>query len=177
MKRFLFVIFFILAFTNSVYAQGNETVVPDASYALSDDLESSNFFKSPLSKVMPEVRQKDNHEFTYSFDHQGRSYKEIDPDNMPLFKQMRLKLTNKIISLTNDDETAENAESDNNEYSVSQINKAKKSVVQKLKFWEKKEKVQANENNNLPYITEEGSIADSIQNQTCLLYTSPSPRD
>ncbi len=166
MKRFLFVIFFILAFTNSVYAQDNETVVPDASYALSDDLESSNFFKSPLSKVMPEVRQKDNHEFTYSFDHQGRSYKEIDPDNMPLFKQMRLKLTNKIISLTNDDETAENAESDNNEYSVSQTNKAKKSVVQKLKFWEKKEKVQANENNNLPYITEEGSIADSIQNQT-----------
>ena len=98
MKKFIFIIFFILAFSHSVFAS-DEGVVPSVMPTVTpEDLDGQNFFRSPMSnRMMPETTQ---HEFRYSFDYQGRDYSDNLDDKYgraPFFKQMRIKLTNKII--------------------------------------------------------------------------------
>lgn len=153
MKRFLLVTFFILAFTSSVYAleDGNDYAVISP-----EDLQEQTFFKSPMSSMMPDLREDPiYHSFeNYSAGMRtagGPSNKEIDPNNMPLFKRVRLNLTDKLSRLTEE----------KTEEEIAQRKEANKKRLEKLKFW-KKDAV-ANEGDILT--SEEGSIVESIQDE------------
>lgn len=132
-----------------------------------EDLDGQNFFRSPMSnRMMPETTQ---HEFRYSFDYQGRDYSDNLDDKdgrAPFFKQMRIKLTNKIRSMSPDTPQFEQQNDfDDEERPVSTTTKKKSSVLNKVKFWNKK-KVATEEENKEQLLIEDGSIADSIQNAT-----------
>lgn len=132
-----------------------------------EDLDGQNFFRSPMSnRMMPETTQ---HEFRYSFDYQGRDYSDNLDDKdgrAPFFKQMRIKLTNKIRSMSPDTPQFEQqSDFDDEERPVSTTTKKKSSVLNKVKFWNKK-KVATEEENKEQLLIEDGSIADSIQNAT-----------
>ena len=167
MKKFIFIIFFILAFSHSVFAS-DEAVVPSVMPTVTpEDLDGQNFFRSPMSnRMMPEATQ---HEFRYSFDYQGRDYSDNLDDKdgrAPFFKQMRIKLTNKIRSMSPDTPQFEQQNDfDDEERPVSTTTKKKSSVLNKVKFWNKK-KVATEEENKEQLLIEDGSIADSIQNAT-----------
>lgn len=167
MKKFIFIIFFILAFSHSVFAS-DEAVVPSVMPTVTpEDLDGQNFFRSPMSnRMMPETTQ---HEFRYSFDYQGRDYSDNLDDKdgrAPFFKQMRIKLTNKIRSMSPDTPQFEQQNDfDDEERPVSTTTKKKSSVLNKVKFWNKK-KVATEEENKEQLLIEDGSIADSIQNAT-----------
>lgn len=167
MKKFIFIIFFILAFSHSVFAS-DEAVVPSVMPTVTpEDLDGQNFFRSPMSnRMMPETTQ---HEFRYSFDYQGRDYSDNLDDKdgrAPFFKQMRIKLTNKIRSMSPDTPQFEQqSDFDDEERPVSTTTKKKSSVLNKVKFWNKK-KVATEEENKEQLLIEDGSIADSIQNAT-----------
>lgn len=167
MKKFIFIIFFILAFSHSVFAS-DEAVVPSVMPTVTpEDLDGQNFFRSPMSnRMMPETTQ---HEFRYSFDYQGRDYSDNLDDKdgrAPFFKQMRIKLTNKIRSMSPDTPQFEQqSDFDDVEKPVSTTTKKKSSVLNKVKFWNKK-KVATEEENKEQLLIEDGSIADSIQNAT-----------
>ena len=153
LKRFLLVIFLILAFLNGVYAvdDGNEY-----SAVSPEDLQTENFFKSPMSTMMPDLREDPIYR---SFDNYsagmrsagGPSTKEINPDNMPLFKKVRVNLTEKISRLT-DEKTEEE---------ILQRKEARKKRIGKLKFWNKAE----TPFEEIKIEPEEGSIAGSIQDE------------
>lgn len=168
MKKFIYIIFFILAFSHSAFAS-DEVVVPSVMPTVTpEDLEGQNFFRSPMSNhMMPETTQ---HEFRYSFDYQGRDYSDnLDDKNgrAPFFKQMRIKLTNKIRSMT-PDEPQYDEQLDNEDVDVEKpVNTTKKKtgLLNKVKFWDKK-KTADDEQNNEQLLIENGSIADSIQNAT-----------
>ncbi len=167
MKKFIFIIFFILAFSHSVFAS-DEAVVPSVMPTVTpEDLDGQNFFRSPMSnRMMPETTQ---HEFRYSFDYQGRDYSDNLDDKdgrAPFFKQMRIKLTNKIRSMSPDTPQFEQQNDfDDEERPVSTTTKKKSSVLNKVKFWNKK-KVATEEEKKEQLLIEDGSIADSIQNAT-----------
>lgn len=167
MKKFIFIIFFILAFSHSVFAS-DEAVVPSVMPTVTpEDLDGQNFFRSPMSnRMMPETTQ---HEFRYSFDYQGRDYSDNLDDKdgrAPFFKQMRIKLTNKIRSMSPDTPQFEQQNDfDDVEKPVSTTTKKKSSVLNKVKFWNKK-KVATEEEKKEQLLIEDGSIADSIQNAT-----------
>ena len=132
-----------------------------------EDLDGQNFFRSPMSnRMMPETTQ---HEFRYSFDYQGRDYSDNLDDKdgrAPFFKQMRIKLTNKIRSMSPDTPQFEQQNDfDDEERPVSTTTKKKSSVLNKVKFWNKK-KVATEEEKKEQLLIEDGSIADSIQNAT-----------
>lgn len=116
--------------------------------------------------MMPEATQ---HEFRYSFDYQGRDYSDNLDDKdgrAPFFKQMRIKLTNKIRSMSPDTPQFEQQNDfEDEERPVSTTTKKKSSVLNKVKFWNKK-KVATEEENKEQLLIEDGSIADSIQNAT-----------
>lgn len=156
MKKFLFIIFFIIFFASSVYAVEDEAYVPAITPA---DLDGSEtFFKSPMQ--MPDIRTTSpsgsiSNFDDYAFDSYTREYSEIDPDNMPFFKQMRLRITNTM------NKAGEKLDNSNKPFNFS------KSSVERLKFWKKKSPATvADIDSETPLITEEGSIANSIQNET-----------
>ena len=150
LKKFLIAILLISAFSSPTFAFGRkDSNVDDYTPAITEeDLNENNFFKSPMQMMLQEVNGP---EFTYAFDYKGRSYKEIDPDNMPLFKQLRLKMTNQVTRLTSNDET-EGTE------------KVSTPVLEKIKFWNKKNK-NAKADEGLSLTPAEGSIAESIQSE------------
>ena len=90
MKRYLIAALLIFTFSNASFA---------------DELENSPVmnvtnpvFRSSLTDLIPD---NDNNYSGYDYNFQGagggtRTYKEINPDNMPFFKQMRLRITNKL---------------------------------------------------------------------------------
>ena len=114
MKRYLIAALLIIVFSNSS--------------CYSDELENSPVmnvqdavFRSSLTDLVPDTDGNGTYSGydSYSFDDNGRSYKEVDPDNMPFFKQMRLTITNKLLATGNDSEE----------------NKSKESIINKIKFW------------------------------------------
>ena len=90
MKRYLIAALVIFSFSNSSFAEDiTQSPVANVENAV---------FRSSLTDLVPD---EDGNSYSgydsYSFDDNGRTYKEIDPDNMPFFKQMRLRATNAII--------------------------------------------------------------------------------
>ncbi len=153
LKKFLFITFFIFFFTTSVYGVEADSFAPAITPA---DLDGSEtFFKSPMQ--MPDIRDTSksisNYD-DYAFDSYAREYSEVDPDNMPLFKQMRLRARNAFISIGDKSKKKGSKKL------------TKEQFITKLKFWNKKDNDVNNEDLNVPLITEEGSIANSIQNET-----------
>lgn len=97
MKRYLIAALVIFSFSNSSFAEDiTQSPVANVENAV---------FRSSLTDLVPD---EDGNSYSgydsYSFDDNGRTYKEIDPDNMPFFKQMRLRATNAIINIGSDSE-------------------------------------------------------------------------
>lgn len=150
MKKFLLVTSLILLLANASYAVQDEVIVPAVSPA---DLEDETFFKSPLNNVMPEIREVAGFD-DYSFDYQGRTYKELDPDKMPLFKQMRLRITNRIMGYDAEGKLLPEKPKNDEPFG---------DKLQKMKFWNKK-KVNETDDGSV-FIPAEGSIADTINSE------------
>lgn len=145
MKKFVFIISLILAFSNSSYAvDDNNSDI----YSISEDLQEENFYRSPNSMMMPEVQGQEFGYDGYAFERKGGEYKDIDPDNMPLFKQIRLMVSNKVTSISN----GQRKEKEQG-----------KKFADRFKFKKKDNAEISAENTTL--IPEEGSIADSIQKE------------
>ena len=102
MKKIIFIISLILAFSNSSYAVDDNS---SDMYSISKDLQEENFYRSPNSMMMPEVQGPEFGYEGYAFERKGGEYKDIDPDNMPLFKQIRLMISNKASSIGNGQKT------------------------------------------------------------------------
>ncbi len=153
MKKFLIAILLITAFSNPSHAFGRKDALADAALPeiTEEDLAPTNFFTSPMQMMLQDVNGP---EFTYAFDYKGRSYKEIDPDNMPLFKQLRLKMSNQITKLTTE------------EYSEDS-QKPKSPILEKVKFWDKKKNPEQPVANT-QLAPEEGSIVESINTEAGL---------
>ncbi len=152
MKRFLFIILVGLAFTNSTYAVDVDNTVD---YGNVDTyLEDQKFFESPNSLMMPEIQGPEYEYNDYAIDRVGGTgnYKPIDPDNMPLFKQLRLNVSNKFAKI------AENRESEDYESCAHKLFK-------KIQFWKKNNSSNISDSEML-ILSEQGSIAESIQNVT-----------
>ncbi|MCM1339121.1 MAG: hypothetical protein NC191_05575 [Muribaculaceae bacterium] len=154
MKRFLLVIFFILAFTSGVYAVEGEAEI----FAVSPEDLQENFFKSPMSTMMPDLRNEPVYHSLddYSSGSHGSGGamlgKKIDPENMPLFMKMRLLLTDKVSNLT-----AEKTEDE-----IAARKEAGRKRIEKLKFWKKEAEPIHSE---LTIVPEDGSIANSINEE------------
>ena len=118
-----------------------------------EDLEE-RFYQSPLSTVAPEVRTNEP-DVSFAFDHKGRQYKELDDGRAPLFKQVRLKLTDVLYNRHPKPVEPE----DLKEYGETKV-----PISQRLKFWKKStvEQVQTEEN---VIEKDKGTISDSIQEQ------------
>lgn len=172
MKKFLFITFFILFFTNAAYAI-DEQYMPAVTPA---DLDGSEtFFKSPMR--MPDIRDVTpgassvsgsksdsiSNFDDYGFDAYAREYSEIDPDNMPFFKQMRLMAGNKLRGRA--------AKSEARRKSSAPLKFS--DVWEKVKFWEKEPAVTSSENGDVAFIPEEGSIAESIHDETSSFAPDP----
>lgn len=170
MKKYLFIILLVLAFSNSSYAvdvNGYDFAVTPA------DLDGENFYKSPMSNTMvdPDTNIKS---YDYSFEtdaHSGGNMgmRDLKEGEMPLFKQVRLFLTKKARKIVPTDEPVsdpsllEDEDSETNKNNTNSI-KQNTTLKDKLKFWKKKEtKTTEDTNNNL--LIEEGSLVESIQNE------------
>lgn len=145
MKKIIFIISLILAFSNSSYAVDDNS---SDMYSISEDLQEENFYRSPNSMMMPEVQGPEFGYEGYAFERKGGEYKDIDPDNMPLFKQIRLMISNKASSIGNGQKKEK---------------KQGKNFAQRFKSKKKDNAKISAENTTL--IPEEGSIADSIQKE------------
>lgn len=143
MKRYLIAALLIIVFSNSS--------------CYSDELENSPVmnvqdavFRSSLTDLVPDTDGNGTYSGydSYSFDDNGRSYKEVDPDNMPFFKQMRLTITNKLLATGNDSEK----------------NKSKESIINKIKFWKKDTSKQPSEQTQ--EIPTDSDLTNYIQSET-----------
>ena len=81
MKRYLITALVIFSFSNSSFAEDiTQSPVANVENAV---------FRSSLTDLVPD---EDGNSYSgydsYSFDDNGREYKEIDPDNMPFFKEI-----------------------------------------------------------------------------------------
>ena len=177
MKKYLFIILLILAFSNSSYAvdiNGYDFAVTPA------DLDGENFYKSPMSNTMvdPDTNIKT---YDYDFDTEANSgssmgMRELKDGEMPFFKQVRLFVTKKVRKIIPTDEPVsdpyllEDEETETNNDTSASKNK-KTSIKDKLKFWKKKE-VQQQTPEDTNALIEEGSLVESIQNEA--LSTMPS---
>lgn len=130
MKRYLIAILLILSFSNTCNSEeitpvdsseqkstienssssktGKKRIEEDTKpeiRVLEDDGEKRDtVFKSSLTEeMMTELNptEYNDYDFSYMSGGMGRTYKPIDPDNMPVFKQFRLMLTNKYIEFEN----------------------------------------------------------------------------
>ena len=149
MKKILFITFLLLVFSSSVYALEDADADRELNI-MSEELSDDSFYRSPLNNKMPGAGQDkafsnfDNYAFDY-----GRSFKEIDSDNMPFFKQMRLKMLNRFYSM-------QSAASEKKESSTAGKN------LEKIKFWKKKSPAGMSDL-NIPLT--EGSIAGTIHDE------------
>jgi len=117
-----------------------------------EDLGNERFYQSPLSTTAPEVRTQ-TQDIKYSFDHTGRQYKELDDDRAPLFKQIRLKLTDVMYNRHPKDSEPE---------FLKEYGETKPPLSQRLKFWKKQtpEQPEAAESD---VTKDKGAISESIQ--------------
>lgn len=104
-------------------------------------------FRSSLTNVIPDVNDS-REDYNYYFD-QRKGYKEIDPDNMPFFKQMRLKVSNKLLERGEASEAA----ADN-----------KVPISKKIQFWKKKKAAEGNTETG--QFESESDLVNSIQMET-----------
>ena len=121
-----------------------------------EDLETERYFRSPF-ETAPVVHTKttEDPEIRYSFDYQGRGYKELDDGRAPLFKQVRLKLTDFLYN---------RPEKVQNDSEKSDIEKPEK--THKFRFHKKSKTSaleQSQEDSNL--LSEEGTLTESIKEQ------------
>lgn len=149
MKRYLIAALLIFTFSNASFA---------------DELENSPVmnvtnpvFRSSLTDLIPD---NDNNYSGYDYNFQGagggtRTYREINPDNMPFFKQMRLRITNKLCG-SGEEESVENPDEEN-------VTEVKESPLKKVKFWKKKNK---NVLENQSDLVSESDLTSSIQSET-----------
>ena len=91
MKKYLIAIILILTFSSAAFSQDVETYDDFSAQSADQDV----LFKSFMPDIMntPEIEEEKSDIFYFDDD---RQYSDIDPDNMPFFKQMRLKMTNKL---------------------------------------------------------------------------------
>lgn len=78
-------------FSPAAFSQDSELYDEFSPSAADQDV----LFKSFMPDVIPEAPQSTERELYYYDD--TREYQDVDPDNMPLFKQIRLKLSNKFL--------------------------------------------------------------------------------
>ena len=121
-----------------------------------EDLSNERFYESPVSRVAPEVRTPEP-EISYPFYSQGRQYKELEDGRAPLFKQIRLKLTDVFYN--------RQPKVKEPEFSVDE-KESKTSLPQKLKFWKKHSKQEENAEPAPVLETDKGTISESIQEHT-----------
>ncbi len=137
MKKYLLAAVLILAFSNSSYAED----LADSPVSNVQDV----IFRSSLSNMIPDVQGTPD-DYDYAFDYNssgmGLSTKELEGRNMPFVKQMRVKLTNKLMQ--------------------EKTSTTKKTSENKFKFWGKK-KVQEEQTETLP---SESDLTNSIQSET-----------
>lgn len=137
MKKYLLAAVLILAFSNSSYAED----LADSPVSNVQDV----IFRSSLSNMIPDVQGTPD-DYDYAFDYNssgmGLSTKELEGSNMPFVKQMRVKLTNKLMQ--------------------EKTSTAQKTSENKFKFCGKK-KVQEEQTETLP---SESDLANSIQSET-----------
>lgn len=144
LKRYLIAALLIFTFSNSsVFADELE---------MSPVMNVTNpVFRSSLTDLLPNEDGTYSGYNDYSFEDNGRSYKEIDPDNMPFFKQMRLKINNKLIGNGKDEETVAD---DNSKFPSEK----------KVRFWQKKKKVE--EQTSDSELNSESELSNTIQSET-----------
>ncbi len=135
MKKYLIAIILILTFSSAAFSQDVETYDDFSAQSADQDV----LFKSFMPDIMntPEIEEEKSDIFYFDDD---RQYSDIDPDNMPFFKQMRLKMTNKLLET---------------QY------KEPKKASGKWKFWNKK--VEEEETPNLP---SESELSNVLQEET-----------
>ncbi len=137
MKKYLIAIILILMFSNPAISQ--EEFYED-SYSPDQDV----VFKSVIPDVVPDDTTKPVSSGDIYYYNDAREYMEIDPENMPFFKQMRLKFTNKVL---------EKQYGENN-------NQDKKTF--KWKFWNKSDVQEEDSSSPL----NESDLSNSIQTET-----------
>ncbi|MBQ8460178.1 LPS-assembly protein LptD [bacterium] len=157
---------------NQTFAIDSENALPGVSMG---DLQNQNFFRSPMSTVMPDIRDDSGYD-DYGFDDgsgvSGSNYRPLKDDDIPVFKQIRLIITNKIRSISpqSADEFENPEVSENYEENLSELDEnseleiSDKKPKKSFKFWKRK-KVKEETQENSSLVLEEGSIADSINNQ------------
>ena len=137
MKKYLLAAVLILAFSNSSYAED----LADSPVSNVQDV----IFRSSLSNMIPDVQGTPD-DYDYAFDYNssgmGLSTKELEGSNMPFVKQMRVKLTNKLMQ--------------------EKTSTTQKTSENKFKLWGKK-KVQEEQTETLP---SESDLTNSIQSET-----------
>ncbi len=137
MKKYLLAAVLILAFSNSSYAED----LADSPVSNVQDV----IFRSSLSNMIPDVQGTPD-DYDYAFDYNssgmGLSTKELEGSNMPFVKQMRVKLTNKLMQ--------------------EKTSTTQKTSENKFKFWGK-QKVQEEQTETLP---SESDLTNSIQSET-----------
>ena len=127
MKKYLYILAIILAFANSSYAM-DESEYYDLE-TTSEYLQEQKFFESPASLMMPEVKKQKRDYTDYAFERRAGGsgeYSEIDPDNMPVFKRVRLTIQHKISTKVEERERRLEENKDN-----------QKPLLEKIKFWKK----------------------------------------
>ena len=157
MKKYILLIFIISALSIPSVALGVEDSNLEGFAVTPEDLEPENYYRSPLSVVSPEVRSKGTQtpEIKYSFDHTGRQYKELEDGRAPLFKQVRLKLTNALYNRQPKEKEPD---------FLKEYGETKAPLSERIKFWKKKPQVE--EQTPSEEITKDkGTISESIEEQ------------
>lgn len=149
MKKYLAVLILSLAFTgcanalepvDPLVAEPVDTLVAEPVDPLVADPQET-IFRSSLTDIVHEVQNQSDE---YSDD---LEFQDIDPNSMPFFKQMRLKLTNKYL-----------------EYTTKRDNSTRKPIH--WKFWDKTEQQAVSDAENAQTQAETtNDIIDSINNE------------
>ncbi|MBR1424839.1 hypothetical protein IJ579_04675 [bacterium] len=142
MKKYLIAITLILTFTGCAYSQDEGATYEDVMFPDQDVI----FKPAILDTVDNPAHSLGNNSDIYYYD-DSRNYQEIDPDNMPFFKQMRLKLSNKIL---------ETQYKENN---------SSQTGFSKLKFWEKSN-ANINIEDNISNSQSKNELSDMLESET-----------
>lgn len=149
----------ILAFTAipavAVTADNGDYADEYADFAVTpEDLGDERFYQSPSSRAMsPQITTSGEPEVRYSFDENQDSYRELDDDRAPLFKQVRLKISDMLNN--------RRAEKPEPGY-LSEYDKVNRPLSQKLKFWQKQKQQEPDAAEN-DVTTDKGVLSESIQ--------------
>lgn len=138
MKKYLFIIFLIAAFSNTAFADDVwDTPMMDAQDVI---------FRSSLMEVVPDVNNERYSSYDeFSFDDNRQSFGDLNSDEMPFFKQMRLRANGVINSVREHDYTKE-----------------KVPFLTRIKFWDKKTQTESIEDITLGL---DSDITNSIQSE------------